>query len=159
MSDKMAIIALQDQMRTLAQIADELDTATADATDQEATIRVFRGHRRWYGFLKMIGEPNLDDWITEQRLQALESMAPVYQGHIGYLKDADLQLGSALQACDLLEESLLGEESTVRRGMRPSDWVFEQPRVFEKGATALAQELKMWDVKKKQFHKSVFSQL
>ena len=159
MADRMGLIALQDQMRTLAEIADELDTATADATDQEATIRVFRGHRRWYGFLKMIGEPNLDDWITEQRLQALESMAPAYQGHIDYLKDAILQLGSALQACDSLEENLLGEESAVRRGMRPSDWVVEQPRVLEKGAATLAQELKAWDMKKKGFNERVFSQL
>ena len=100
MLDRMTAIALQDQVRTLAQIADELDTAAANVMDLEATTRVVRGHRRCYGFLKMVGEPNLKDWITEQRLQALESMAPVYQGHIDYQKDADLQLGSALQAWD-----------------------------------------------------------
>lgn len=97
----------------------------------------------------MIGKPNIDDW-TGQRLQTLGWMAPLHQGHIDYLKNAELQLGSALHACGLLEESLLGEESAVRRGMRPSDWVFEQPGVLEKGAMALAQQLKTWDMNRQQ---------
>lgn len=159
MDDKMAVLTLQAQLRTLAEIADALDTAAAYATDEEETSRIIRGHRRWYSFLKLIGEPNLNDYVTEQRLQALESMVRIYQGHIDYLSRVDLQLGSALQACDALEECLIEEESLVRRGLRPSDWVIEQPVILEKGAVALGQELKAWDLKKREFNKKVFDQV
>ncbi len=90
---------------------------------------------------------------------ANESIVRIYQGHIDYLSRADLQLGFALQACDALEQCLLEEESLVRRGLRPSDWVIEQPVILEKGAVALGQELKAWDLKKREFNKKVFDQV
>ena len=92
-------------------------------------------------------------------------MSPVFQGHSNYLSDADLHLGSALQACDALEalealeKSLLGEESAARRGKRPLNWVLEQPTVFENGAAALAQGMKAWDMEKEELREQTSSQL
>ena len=59
--DRIKFSSLQDQVIILAERADELDTAAARTTDQETTTRVFRLYWRGYGFLKLIGEPKLDD--------------------------------------------------------------------------------------------------
>ena len=75
-------------------------------------------------------------------------MALVYQGQINYPSDAGLQAEFAFQTCVALEESLLGEDLAVRRGISPSNWVWEQPRLLENGAAALTQELKTWSTKK-----------
>ena len=98
----------------------------------------------------MIGHTDPKDWITRQRVQALESMKPIYKKQMAYLDTAKTQLGNVLRACENFEENLFAQEAAVQRGVSPSDWLFEQPRVLEEGKEKLIKELSVWNMRKKE---------
>ena len=159
LTDKVAIVDLQDRLSSLINLSDELIAESVRCAGDEAIAKVTRGHRSWYSFLKMIGEPDLQDYITENRLLALESMQPVYRRQIQYLGTASTDLGYELQACENIEEALLQEEAAVRQGISPSSWVWEQPHILVKGANKLSEELKRWDTETEDFHQQIMKQL
>lgn len=89
-------------------------------------------------------------------MQALESMKPVYRDQSEYLRNANVQIGNALQACENLEDSLFTQQVAVQRGMNPSDWLFEQPKVLEKCRAKLMKELNVWNMRRNEFNARIF---
>lgn len=154
--DQDGIITLRGQLDSQVDILDRLASEAVRCASEENEAKVIRGYRPWYAFLDMIGYTDPEDWKTQQRLQALESMKPIYREQSDYLIKASVQLGSVLQACEYLEDSLFAQQNAVQRGMSASDWLFEQPKVLEKGKEKLVKELKVWNMRKTEANARIF---
>ena len=154
--DQNGILSLRDQLDNQVDLSDRLITEAVRLASEEKEAKVLRGYRGWYALLDIIGHTDPQDWITQQRLQALESMTPIYRNQFDYLGKASVQLGSALQACESLEESLFAQQAAVERGMSPSDWLFEQPKVLEKGKEKMVKELNVWNMRKNEVNARIF---
>ena len=153
--DKDGIISLRDQLNSQVDLSNRLTTEAVRLVSEGNEAKVLRGYRGWYALLDIIGHTDPKDWITQQRLQALESMTPVYRNQSDYLGKASVQLGSALQACESLKESLFAQHIAVERGMSPSDWLFEQPKVLEKGKEKMVKELNVWKMRKNEVNAKI----
>lgn len=156
--DKMSVVALQGDLHTLVEYSDEMDSRASHCILENSMARiiwdyrgwygvleligarVIRRHRRWFDFLMLISEKDLSKWMSERRLESLESFC---RGQIDYLNATDTRLGQTLQTLNNMDEALLAEAIAVRRGMRLSSWVLEQPEIMQKGAATLETQLEV----------------
>ena len=100
MGNKTLVVNLKDGVGWLLERNTKITEGVSRCIDEESTAKVIRGHRVWYWFLRRIGEPNLDDWTTNRRLQTLESMQPTHAGLNAFLAHADVRLGDIVELCD-----------------------------------------------------------
>ena len=154
--DQDGILALQGQLGDLIDLSERLTGEAIRCVSDENEAKVLRGYRGWYAFLNMIGHTDPEDWITRQRLQALESMKPIYKTQMAYLDTAKTQLGNVLQACGNFEENLFKQEAAAQWGMSRSDWLVGQPGVLEEGKVKLVKEISVWNMRKKEVNVKIF---
>ena len=154
--DQDGILTLRGQLESQIDISDRLIAEAVRCVSEETEAKILRGYRGWYAFLDMVGHTDPRDWITQQRLQALESMKPVYRNQADYLGKASVQLGNVLQACEDLEDGLFTQQVAVQRGLSPSDWLFEQPKVLEKGRAKMMKELDVWNMRRNEVNARIF---
>lgn len=155
-NDQDGIITLRGQLESQIDISDRLTAEAVRCVSEESEAKILRGYRGWYAFLDMIGHTDPRDWITRQRLQALESMKPVYRNQSDYLTKASVQLANVLHACEELEEGLFTQQVAVLRGMSPSGWLFEQPKVLENGRAKMPKELNVWNMRRNEVNARIF---
>ena len=154
--DQDGILTLRGQLDSQIDISDRLIAEAVRYVSEETEARVLLGYRGWHAFLDMIGHTDPKDWIPQRSLQALESMKPVHRDQSEYLSKASVQLGNVLQACESLEDSLFTQQVAVQRGMSPSDWLFEQPKVLEKGRAKMMKELNVWNMRRSEVNARIF---
>lgn len=154
--DQDGILTLRGQLDSQIDMSDRLIAEAVRYVSEETEAKVLRGYRGWYAFLDVIGHTDPKDWITQRRLQALQSMKPVYRDQSEYLSKASVQIGNVLQACENLEDSLFTQQVAVQRGMSPSDWLFEQPTVLERGRAKMMKELNVWNMRRNEVNARIF---
>ena len=154
--DQDGLLTLRGQIDSQIDLSDRLTAEAVRCVSEENEAKVLRGHRGWYTFLNMVGYTDPNDWIIQQRLQALDSMKPIYREQSDHLSKASVQLGSALQACEGLEDNLFAQEVAVQRGISPSDWLFEQPKVLESGRAKLVKELNVWNMRRNEVNAKIY---
>lgn len=154
--DQDGLLTLRGQLDSQIDICDRLTTEAVRCVSNEEEAKVLRGRRGWFALLDLIGLTDPKEWVTQKRLQGLESMKPVYQAQSDYLGKASVQIGSALQACESLEENLFAQQVAIRRGMSPSEWLFKQPKVLEEGKEKMAKELNVWNMRKTELNARIF---
>lgn len=156
--DQNGVLTVQGQIDGQIDLADRLIEHAVRCASNENQAKYSRALRGWNAVIHQIRPGPIDpqDWITEQRLQALGSMLPVYRNESAFLGNASVQLGSVLNAAENLEDGLFAQIVVLQRGMSPSDWFFAQPKVLEDGKEKLVKQLSVWNMRNTEVNARIF---
>ena len=151
---------LQDGLTDMANFAHDVASRSSEVEADTKRDRIILASRRWR-WETLLSQPSLQDHQNASRLSGLQRMGDVFMGAIKYLQETAARVGTAKQACAMLQQRLLedemrlggGVDATGTRREQVPEWVNEQIMILAKGGKGLRREVDEWRVRKRRFVK------
>ena len=149
--EELAMVTdLTFRLGELADIADEARERSIERFSAKQRAKIARGDRdqSWQWVVDKIWGTSMDQYLSKQRLIFLKSMGPIYRNASEYLVFKTKGVHSIRNACQIVQERLREERSSLKPGRNVSGWLTKRYRVLKEGKEILEKELKGWTVEK-----------